>query len=101
MMARKLVFMFVNPKANHKIHRSVVETEDVHIITIGVKDYDEACTVSKKLIDEGVKAIELCGGFGNIGVAKVTEAVQGKIPIGVIRFDNHPGYDGKSGDEFF
>lgn len=42
--------------------------------------------------------IELCGGFGTIGHAKVTEAVEGKLQVGVVRFDNHPGYDNQSGD---
>lgn len=42
--------------------------------------------------------IELCGGFGTIGHAKVTETVLGKVQVGVIRFDNHPGYDNLSGD---
>lgn len=58
----------------------------------------EVARIVEKYIMQGIVMIELCGGFGNIGVAKVTEAVEGKIPVGVIRFDNHPGYDNESGD---
>ena len=32
-----------------------------------MKDYAEAAQVSKELVAEGIKAIELCGGFGNVG----------------------------------
>ncbi|NIA09482.1 MAG: hypothetical protein GWP10_07090, partial [Nitrospiraceae bacterium] len=63
--------------------------------------YDEACRVAKELLNQGIAAIELCGGFGNEGVAKVVKAVDHKIPIGAVRFDIHPGLDNKSGDEIF
>jgi hypothetical protein len=52
-------------------------------------------------VDEGIQAIELCGGFGNVGTAKIVEAVGGKVPVGVVRFDVHPGLGGKSGDAIF
>jgi hypothetical protein len=48
-----------------------------------------------------VEAIELCGGFGNKGTGRIAEAVAGKAAVGVVRFDGHPGLDGKSGDELF
>jgi len=57
-----------------------------------------ACREAEKLADEGVILIELCGGFGTIGHAMVTEAVDGRVQVGVVRFDNHPGYDNASGD---
>jgi len=53
------------------------------------------------LVLEGVEAIELCGGFGNKGTARIAEAVAGKAAVGVVRFDGHPGLSGKSGDELF
>jgi len=49
----------------------------------------------------GVQATELCGGFGHIGVAKVTESLGNKVPTGAVRFDRHPGLEFKSGDEMF
>ena len=33
--------------------------------------------------------------------AAIKKAVQGKAVVGVVRFDNHPGLDFKSGDELF
>lgn len=54
-----------------------------------------------KLVDEGVKVIELCAGFGNEGVAVITRAVHGRARVGAVKFDCHPGLDFKSGDELF
>lgn len=68
------------------------------MIFVGVANYEMACVEARKLAEEGVIMIELCGGFGTIGHAKVAEAVLGKVQVGVVRFDNHPGYDNLSGD---
>ncbi|WP_148882998.1 DUF6506 family protein [Thermococcus aciditolerans] len=97
----KAAFMFVAPEADPTEHRAIVRTPMVELHVVGVKNYDEACEVAKKLVEEGIAAIELCGGFGHIGVARVVEAVEGRIPVGVVRFDSHPGLEGKSGDGIF
>lgn len=99
-MKRTLVFIFLNPQADENT-KGTVETENVCFLTIGVKDYEQAAKTAKEFAEQGVAAIELCGGFGNMGVAKVTEAVAGKVQVGVVRFDNHPGYNGESGDMRF
>ncbi|MDK2782575.1 MAG: hypothetical protein PWQ32_164 [Thermococcaceae archaeon] len=97
----KAAFIFIAPEADPEKHRAVIETPMVELYVIGVKSYEEACEIAKKLVEEGIGAIELCGGFGHKGVAKVVEAVEGKVPVGVVRFDIHPGLEGKSGDEIF
>lgn len=97
-MKRKIVFMFVNGALSEP-QRMVMEVgPEGEMIVIGVADYAMACEEAAKIADEGAKCIELCGGFGTIGHARVTEAAAGKCPVGVVRFDNHPGYDGASGD---
>jgi len=93
--------MFIAPNGNPDEHRSWVETPMVDLLTVAVKNYEEAAELAKKLMDEGIQAIELCGGFGNKGTAIVTQSVEGKIPVGVVRFDIHPGLGGKSGDSLF
>ncbi len=98
----KAAFMFVAPDANPSEHRATISTPAVvELIVIGVKGYQQAIEVSQELVDQGVQAIELCAGFGQIGVAKIAEAVGGKAAIGVVRFDRHPGLEFKSGDELF
>jgi hypothetical protein len=97
----KAAFMFVAPEADPEKHNAIVSTPLVELHIVGVKNYDEACKMAKQLVDEGISAIELCGGFGHAGVAKVCEAVDYKIPVGVVRFDIHPGLNNTSGDKIF
>ena len=100
-MKLKAAFIFIAPEADSKIHRSKIDTPVIELISVGVKNYTDAELLAKELILEGVTAIELCGGFGNEGVSKVTKAVEGKAAIGVVRFDNHPGLEFQSGDVVF
>lgn len=92
------VFLGAAEGCNPDEESKIVETPDGGCITVPVHDYEQAVDVCKKLAKEGVKAIELCGGFGHVGTAKIVEAVGGKTPVGVIRFDIHPLLNGKSGD---
>lgn len=96
----KAAFIFATPDADPGKHKATISTPEVIDLTVvGVKDYQQAASVAKELADQGVTAIELCGGFGNIGVAKVAQAVGDKASVGVVRFDHHPLMGFKSGDE--
>lgn len=98
-MKRKLCFLFINA-AMETPERTVMNVGDHgEMIMVGVGSYDEAVSEARKLAEEGIVAIELCGGFGTMGYARIKEAVNGKCLVGAVRFDNHPGYDGISGDE--
>ena len=96
-MKRKIAFMFVNAAVTEP-RRVEMDLGQGLMIMAGVGSYEMACQEAVKLADEGVILIELCGGFGTIGHAMVTQAVQGRLQVGVVRFDNHPGYDNASGD---
>ena len=94
-------FIFVAPETDKEIHKAVIETPALILNVIGVKNYEEGVSVAKEMADQGVKAIELCAGFGNEGTAMVAKAVKGKACFGSVKFDHHPGFDFKSGDELF
>lgn len=100
-MGLKAAFIFVAPEADAKKDRAVVKTPIVELTVVGVKDYQGAEEAARELVEQGVGAIELCGGFGIEGTAMVKRAVGGKAVVGVVRFDNHPGLEFKSGDEIF
>ncbi|GAB6910013.1 conserved hypothetical protein [Desulfosarcina cetonica] len=98
----KAAFLFVAPNADPKTHRQWVKTEKVHVLSVAVKDYADAVATTKQLVaEEGISAIELCGGFGNRGTAMIVDAVGGKVLVGVVRFDVHPGLGNVSGDTLF
>lgn len=42
--------------------------------------------IAKKLVLEGVQTIEICGGFGPAWVAKISEAIEYKIPVGSVMY---------------
>lgn len=100
-MSFKAAFLFIAPETDAKIHNAVVSAPVVELHVVGVKSYQEAEKTAKELVEQGVTAIELCAGFGVEGVARIKAAVEGKAVVGVVRFDNHPGFDFKSGDELF
>jgi len=100
-MALKAAFIFVAPDADPAVHRSQVVTPAVELTVVAAQNYAQAEQVARALVDEGIVAIELCGGFGNEGTARMVKAVQGKAVVGAVRFDCHPGLGGKSGDALF
>ena len=100
-MALKAAFMFIAPEADPVRHQAVVVTPAVELHVVGVKDYAAAVQTARELVAQGIGAIELCGGFGIQGTALVQEAVAGRAVVGVVRFDNHPGLEFKSGDALF
>ena len=97
----KAAFLFIAPEADSQKHRAVVDTPAVSLTVVGVKDYSAAEKAARELVEQGIVAIELCGGFGVDGTARVKKAAGGKVAVGVVRFDGHPGLGNKSGDELF
>lgn len=51
---------------------------------IGVSNIEEACEAAKKLYQNGINCIELCGAFGENGAEKIIKITENKIPVGYI-----------------
>lgn len=100
-MALKAAFIFLAPGANAAQHRSVVRTPEVELTTVGASNYEQAEEAVRLLLDQGITAIELCGGFGAAGTARIAAAAGSRAAVGAVRFDIHPGLGGKSGDQVF
>ena len=99
-MKRMIPFIFVNDFADMN-ERVTVETDNLIIVTAGGKNYKEAAAIAKEYVDKGAIAIELCSAFGPKGISMVIDAIEDKVPVGVIRFDKHPGVGKESGDTKF
>jgi hypothetical protein len=97
----KAAFMFLSTDAKPDIHICKIETGNMSLLAVGVPNYKVACKTAAELLEKGITTIELCGGFGYEGVAAIKKAVNGKIPVGVVRFDIHPGLGNISGDSIF
>ena len=82
------------------MHKSFIRTAQREITTVLVPDYETAAQIAHELVNEGAAMIELCGGVGHVGAARISQAIPG-TPVGVVRFGKHPLMDGKSGDDIF
>lgn len=83
----KFAFILMVPGSDPEKHIAVISTPALEFTTVWVKDIEEAVKISKELVKKGIKAIPLCGAFGNTDVARVVEAVGKDVAVGVVRFD--------------
>jgi riboflavin synthase len=83
---KPIAFIYISKGASPALHHSVHETEQHRLFVYGVPDIEEGCVVAKKLVDEGCRIIELCGGFGPEGARRVIAAIDGRVPVGYIDF---------------
>ena len=97
----KVAFIFANEGCDPKKDCSVIESEQIIMYVVGCADYSQAETVAQEMLEIGCVAIDLCGAFGNEGVARICKAVDRKIPVGAVHFDFHPAFRDKSGDDLF
>lgn len=66
---------------------SEVDSASIHGGTaqiIGVESIRDASTVARKLYEDGIDCIELCGAFGADGAKKIIEVTENKVPVGYI-----------------
>ncbi|MHA7845842.1 DUF6506 family protein [Serratia sp. D1N4] len=94
----KAAFIFVTPDASAETGAAWVKTQRVHVKTVAVSHYQQGCDIVDGLYEEGIRTIELCAGFGHLGVSRMVEAVAGRMQVGVVRFDAHPLLGFQSGD---
>ena len=84
MALKKWAYLYLSPGFSPEKHTTVIASEYCEFITVGF-DFcakQDAIGVAKKLVAEGVQMIELCGGFGPLWIAKVSEAISGAVPVG-------------------
>ena len=94
-------FIYVAPGQNPQEQKAVIPSYTLTLHVVGCSTYDQAETAAKELVANGCGAIELCAGFGNEGIARIKKAVGPEIPVGAVKFDYHPAFGFKSGDELF
>ena len=90
-------FIYVADGVNEEMKKVVIPCAELNLNVVGVENYDEAEIAAKEMVDKGCKAIELCAGFGS----RVKKAVGPDIAVGAVKFDCHPAFGYKSGDEMF
>jgi len=81
-------FVAMTPDAVPEKHLSVIETPLYRLISVLVRDEDEALKVSADLVNkEGVSSFIFCPGFTNRALGRLSETLGPKISINVARGD--------------
>ena len=100
-MKFECAFIYVAPGCSADKDCAVIEGDEINMNVTGCATYAEAEEVAKAMVAKGCTAIELCAGFGYDGIARIKKAVGPGIWVGAVKFDCHPAFDFKSGDDMF
>ncbi len=96
----KCGFIYVAGSLDPKENRAFIPGSEIEMTVVGVSTYEQAVEVAKEMVASGIGAVELCAGFGFEGTAMIKKAIPG-IPVGSVKFDFHPAFDFKTGDDMF
>lgn len=77
-----MAFIYVYEGCNPVRDKAIIQSTLLKTIIIGVSSIEAGCEEAKKVVEEGCRLIELCGGFGSEGAKKVINAIQGIVPVG-------------------
>ncbi|MBK9036839.1 MAG: hypothetical protein IPL61_37250 [Myxococcales bacterium] len=86
MPLRHWAFLYTAPGAPPEGVVSVVETPQCRTVLVGVPDVATAVRLAPGLVADGAQLIEVCGGFGPIGTARVLDAIGGAVPVGAVGY---------------
>jgi hypothetical protein len=81
-------YIFLGPNLDPVEHRATIQSKGVTFTTIGIDFHQKEMVieVAQEAVRNGAQMIELCGGFGPVWVAKLSEALQKKIPVGGVYY---------------
>ncbi len=88
MKFNNFAYIFLGPDLDPKENRAVIKTPKLTFTTVGIAFHnkEQVIDIAKEMIANGAQMIELCGGFGPIWIAKVSEAINGKVPVGSVAY---------------
>ncbi|MEO3753688.1 DUF6506 family protein [Streptomyces sp. B6B3] len=80
------VVIYPRPGADPHKDRIVFAGGGRRVTLVAVPDEEEAAPVVAGLVAEGAGLVELCGGFGPVGAARVIAEVGDRVPVGAIGY---------------
>lgn len=88
MKFNNFAYIFLGPSLDPRQHRSEIKTKEFSFTAIGIdfSHKEQVIDIAKQLIGEGVQMLELCGGFGPIWIAKISEGINHSIPVGSVAY---------------
>lgn len=79
-------FIYISPECTPEKQFASIESPGWRADIYGVSSIDAGCELARKLVSEDCKLIELCGGFGKDGAAKMVEAIGDAVPVGYVDY---------------
>jgi hypothetical protein len=61
-------------------------TDQFSMKVVGVAEPSEGIVAAQEMVAEGIQLIELCGGFSPVWAGKIIEAIDYKVPVGVVAY---------------
>lgn len=61
-------------------------TQKFSMKVVGVIEPGEGIRAAQDMVAEGIQLIELCGGFSPVWAGKIIEAIEYKVPVGVVAY---------------
>lgn len=87
-MSFNVLVMAHSPDADKERHRCAIDTGNYHLFTVVVRNQEEALEVARETAaEEDLDSILLCPGFTHTDVAKLFEALGGRVGVAVARGD--------------
>ena len=88
MALKKWAYVYLSPGFEPAVNTTRSRSETCEFIAVGLDFARKAdvVDVARNLRAEGVQMIELCGGFGPLWIARVSEALGHAIPVGSVAY---------------
>jgi predicted polyphosphate/ATP-dependent NAD kinase len=79
-------FIYTAAGADPQRDWTVVDSGGCTTVLVGISSAEQGVDVARRLVDEGVQLIELCGGFGPVHTGRIIEAIDGAVPVGSVGY---------------
>lgn len=67
-------------------HHATISSSQFSSSIICAETLKHAITIAKKMVQDGIEVIELCGEFGQSGAYQIVNAINCKVPVGYVSF---------------
>lgn len=82
-------FAYIIKSSQEKtVHHTNVQSNGTTLEIYSVNSFEQAAELAKRLVNEGIECIELCGAFQEAGKQQVVTAINCKIPVGHVVYTN-------------
>ena len=88
MKFNNFVYIYLGPELDPVINRSEMQSEKMKFTAIGIafNKKQQVIDVAKQAIRDGAQMIELCGGFGPLWIARISDAINCEVPVGSVAY---------------